>query len=192
MFGKKKQDNKKKDDIVVVSTHNKNVELKIEEQLAKQKKIVVADNLMLVLWIATIVLFATHLYFYGFVTFGCLAFCTFNTSTAKKLRNEYALLAVCIMSFVCVPFILAIDIFKLARINSKVKALEKEKLPETKVEANDNVDDESVDGVTDATTEDNASTDATDATGDSGNADNAVVYHEPQDIDDIELDLSDL
>ena len=187
MFGKKKQDNKKKDDIVVVSTHNKNVELKIEEQLAKQKRIVVADNLMLALWVATIVLFAMHLYFYGFVTFGCLAFCTFNTSTAKKLRNEYALLAVCIMSFVCVPFILAIDIFKLARINSKIKSLEKEKLPDEKPTVdNTEEDNDGVDGVTDSTE------DQSGGSTDEAPKEDPVVYTEPKDIDDIELDLSDL
>lgn len=148
MFGKKKN-TEKKDEVVVAATHNKDIDLKIEEQLAKQKRIVVADNLMLILWVATIVLFATHLYLYGFVTFGCLAFCTFNTNTAKKLRNEYALLAVCIMSFICVPIILAIDIFKLARIKTKIKSLEKDKIVEPK---QDSVDDADV--VTDTVVED--------------------------------------
>ena len=183
MFGKKKQQDNKKEEVVVVSTHNKKVELKIEEQLAKQQKIVVADNLMLGLWIATIILFATHLYFYGFVTFGCLAFCTFNTSTAKRLRNEYALLAVCIMSFICVPFILAIDIVKLARIKTKIKSLEKDKILEPTPSLAKKVDnDESVEGVTD---------DSDDTTTEEPK-DTTVVYTEPKDLDDIELDLSDL
>ncbi|MBO7219096.1 MAG: hypothetical protein J6V40_03880, partial [Clostridia bacterium] len=110
----------------------------------------------------------------------------------KRLRNEYALLAVCIMSFVCVPFILAIDIFKLARINSKIKSLEKEKLPESNVDSSkaDDVDD----GVASDVATDSTDTDGTSETvgDDSGNAEDKVVYHEPEDIDDIELDLSDL
>ena len=183
MFGKKKETNNNKE-VVVVSTHNKNVDMKIEDQLAKQKKIVVADNLMLVLWIATIVLFALNQYLFGFVTFGCLAFCTFNTSTAKKLRNEYALLAVCILSFICVPFILLIDIFKLARINSKIKSLEKDKLPEEKPNndsdaVSDNKDDNT--GVTDSTT--------SSGEGEGSALTQAPIKQDYSNVGDVELDI---